>query len=224
MQARGLAARRAGDLSESCGLIGTVTQPVDASSATSTAASTAGPNAAAPVDGAVRPWPAELDDLVGRSWLASSDGRRDRWVVRGGPGSGKTSLIVDVVRAALAGGVGMDGVLVLSGSARAAGVETPAAVQAPPVPATREPALAMPEVAPRGEPRVAVCHVCGASCSASVLASVPTGSALPPGFADTARCRQAYCPVSGRPVPAGGPRGARTHDPRIKSPLLYQLS
>lgn len=40
--------------------------------------------------------------------------------MRGGPGSGKTSLIVDVVRAALAGGVGMDGVLVLTGSARAA--------------------------------------------------------------------------------------------------------
>lgn len=27
-----------------------------------------------------------------------------------------------------------------------------------------------------------------------------------------------------RGIPAGGPRGDRTHDPRIKSPLLYQLS
>ena len=65
-------------------------------------------------------WPAELGGLVGRDWGARPAGDRDRWVVRGGPGSGKTSLIVDVVRAALAGGVGMDGVLVLTGSARAA--------------------------------------------------------------------------------------------------------
>ena len=27
-----------------------------------------------------------------------------------------------------------------------------------------------------------------------------------------------------RLVFTGGPRGARTHDPRIKSPMLYQLS
>ncbi|WP_309234186.1 UvrD-helicase domain-containing protein, partial [Dietzia sp. SYD-A1] len=39
--------------------------------------------------------------------------------MRGGPGSGKTSLLVDVVRAAVTGGVGMDGVLVLTGSATA---------------------------------------------------------------------------------------------------------
>ncbi|WP_255584258.1 PD-(D/E)XK nuclease family protein [Dietzia sp. ANT_WB102] len=65
-------------------------------------------------------WPPVLDDLVGRDWSAARTGRQDRWVVRGGPGSGKTSLIVDVVRSAVAGGIGMDGVLVLAGSATAA--------------------------------------------------------------------------------------------------------
>ncbi|AVM64791.1 ATP-dependent DNA helicase [Dietzia sp. oral taxon 368] len=72
-----------------------------------------------PTNGPGRTWPAGLDDLVGRDWTAARAGRQDRWVVRGGPGSGKTSLIVDVVRAAVAGGVGMDGVLVLTGSATA---------------------------------------------------------------------------------------------------------
>lgn len=47
-------------------------------------------------------------------------GTQDRWVVRGGPGSGKTSLVVDVVRSAVLGGVGLDGILVLTGSATAA--------------------------------------------------------------------------------------------------------
>mgnify|MGYP002653084985 CR=1 FL=1 len=53
-----------------------------------------------PTNGPGRTWPAGLDDLVGRDWSAPRAGRQDRWVVRGGPGSGKTSLIVDVVRAA----------------------------------------------------------------------------------------------------------------------------
>ncbi|MFN3340670.1 MAG: UvrD-helicase domain-containing protein, partial [Dietzia sp.] len=66
-----------------------------------------------------RRWPPGLDDLVGRDWGPRHAGRQDRWVVRGGPGSGKTSLVVDVVRAAVTGGVGMDGVLVLTGSATA---------------------------------------------------------------------------------------------------------
>ncbi|MGN0102097.1 MAG: PD-(D/E)XK nuclease family protein [Dietzia sp.] len=67
-----------------------------------------------------RSWPAGLADLVGRDWGSAPAAHRDRWVVRGGPGSGKTSLIVDVVRAAVTGGVGLDGVLVLTGSATAA--------------------------------------------------------------------------------------------------------
>ena len=71
------------------------------------------------IGAAPRSWPAELAELIGRHWSAPGAGR-DRVVVRGGPGSGKTSLIVDVVRAAVAGGVGLDGVLVLTGSARAA--------------------------------------------------------------------------------------------------------
>ena len=65
-----------------------------------------------------RAWPDELAGLVDRDWAAPR-GRQERWVVRGGPGSGKTSLIVDVLRAAVLGGVGLDGVLVLTGSARA---------------------------------------------------------------------------------------------------------
>lgn len=71
------------------------------------------------VDAAPRSWPGELAELTERDWSAPR-GPRGRWVVRGGPGSGKTSLIVDVVRAAVVGGVGLDGVLVLTGSARAA--------------------------------------------------------------------------------------------------------
>ena len=66
-----------------------------------------------------RSWPSALADLVDRDWSAPR-GPQDRWVVRGGPGSGKTSLIVDVVREAVVAGVGLDGVLVLTGSARAA--------------------------------------------------------------------------------------------------------
>lgn len=66
-----------------------------------------------------RSWPGELGELTDRDWSAPR-GPQNRWVVRGGPGSGKTSLIVDVVRAAVVGGVGLDGVLVLTGSARAA--------------------------------------------------------------------------------------------------------
>ncbi len=69
--------------------------------------------------GAPRSWPEDLAPLVGRDWSAPR-GRQDRWVVRGGPGSGKTSLIVDTVRSAVVGGVGLDGILVLTGSARAA--------------------------------------------------------------------------------------------------------
>ncbi|MDV8000853.1 PD-(D/E)XK nuclease family protein [Rhodococcus sp. IEGM 1408] len=64
-------------------------------------------------------WPAELGGLVGRDWDKGSGGRQDRWVVRGGPGSGKTTLVADVVRAAVTGGVGLDGVLVLTASATA---------------------------------------------------------------------------------------------------------
>ncbi len=69
-----------------------------------------------------RSWPPRLDGLLGRDWGAHTAGDRDRWVVRGGPGSGKTSLIVDTVRSAVTGGVGLDGVLVLTASA-AAGVD-----------------------------------------------------------------------------------------------------
>ena len=73
----------------------------------------------APSQESPRRWPEELDELVDRDWGASRTGRQDRWVVRGGPGTGKTSLVVDVVRAAVSAGVGMDGVLVLTASAGA---------------------------------------------------------------------------------------------------------
>ena len=103
---------------------------------TATAAPTAGaptaeaPTAGAPTAGApssaradrpsgTREWPAELGGLVGRDWAAGPAGRQDRWVVRGGPGSGKTSLVAEVVRTAVTGGVGLDGVLVLTASATA---------------------------------------------------------------------------------------------------------
>lgn len=66
-----------------------------------------------------RVWPAELAGLLDRGWTPGADAGPGRWVVRGGPGSGKTSLIVDVVRAAVTGGAGLDGVLVLTASARA---------------------------------------------------------------------------------------------------------
>lgn len=66
-----------------------------------------------------REWPVDLDGLVGRDWGGGPAGGQDRWVVRGGPGSGKTTLVADVVRAAIAGGAGMDGVLVLTASATA---------------------------------------------------------------------------------------------------------
>ena len=72
-----------------------------------------------PASAPLREWPAGLHGLVGRVWDPRPAGRQDRWVVRGGPGSGKTSLIADVVRAAVTDGVGMDGVLVLTGSATA---------------------------------------------------------------------------------------------------------
>ena len=74
-----------------------------------------------PVVDDTRSWPADLTDLLARDWNATRLGEQDRWVVRGGPGSGKTSLLVDVVRSAILGGVGLDGVLVLTGSATAAG-------------------------------------------------------------------------------------------------------
>lgn len=67
-----------------------------------------------------RTWPAEVSDLIGRDWAAARTGGQERWVVRGGPGSGKTSLVMDVVRSAVLGGVGLDEVLVLTGSATAA--------------------------------------------------------------------------------------------------------
>ena len=88
---------------------------------TKSAAPTAGaPHSSRTVEAApLRRWPPELGDLIGREWGPRAVGRQDRWVVRGGPGSGKTSLVVDVVRAAVTGGVGMDGVLVLTGSATA---------------------------------------------------------------------------------------------------------
>lgn len=63
--------------------------------------------------------PTDLAGLLGRDWSAPR-GRPRRWVVRGGPGSGKTSLIARVMREAVSGGAGLDGVLVLTGSARAA--------------------------------------------------------------------------------------------------------
>ncbi|MGX1767273.1 PD-(D/E)XK nuclease family protein [Dietzia sp. NPDC055343] len=72
-----------------------------------------------PAVGGERSWPAEVAELVGRDWSVPR-GRQERWVVRGGPGSGKTSLIVDMLREAVLAGVGLDGVLVLAGSARAA--------------------------------------------------------------------------------------------------------
>lgn len=69
-------------------------------------------------------WPGELDGLLDRDWTPAAGGgtgpgERDRWVVRGGPGSGKTALLVDVVRSAVTGGAGLDGVLVLTASATA---------------------------------------------------------------------------------------------------------
>ncbi|WP_308161310.1 ATP-dependent DNA helicase [Dietzia psychralcaliphila] len=88
---------------------------------TQSAAPTAGaPHATRPAGVAPpRRWPPGLDDLVGRDWRPRPPGRQDRWVVRGGPGSGKTTLVADVVRAAVTGGVGLDSVLVLTGSATA---------------------------------------------------------------------------------------------------------
>ncbi|MEH6821558.1 MAG: ATP-dependent DNA helicase [Dietzia psychralcaliphila] len=88
---------------------------------TQSAAPTAGaPHATRPAGVAPpRRWPPGLDDLVGRDWRPRPPGRQDRWVVRGGPGSGKTTLVADVVRAAVTAGVGLDGVLVLTGSATA---------------------------------------------------------------------------------------------------------
>ena len=98
-----------------------VTQPATALTATAlTAPAPTAHRDARTVDEHGTSWSAELDDLLGRDWPGARTGRQDRWVVRGGPGSGKTSLIVDVVRSAVAGGVGMDGVLVLTGSAAAA--------------------------------------------------------------------------------------------------------
>lgn len=76
----------------------------------------------APADGGspvAREWPAELDGVLHRDWGPGAAREQERWVVRGGPGSGKSSLLVDVVRAAVMGGVGLDGVLVLSASATA---------------------------------------------------------------------------------------------------------
>lgn len=104
-------------MSEPCGLIEPVTDPAPPPIADRVGATGRGGHPAGSTD---RAWPAELADLVSRDWAVSPTGRQDRWVVRGGPGSGKTSLIVDVVRSAVAGGVGMDGVLVLTGSASAA--------------------------------------------------------------------------------------------------------
>src|SRR5699024_5643255 len=82
-----------------------------------------GPRTAAARAGA-RVWPGELDGLLDRDWTPAAGGgtgpgERDRWVVRGGPGSGKTALLVDVVRSAVTGGAGLDGVLVLTASATA---------------------------------------------------------------------------------------------------------
>ncbi|WP_238529324.1 ATP-dependent DNA helicase [Dietzia alimentaria] len=74
----------------------------------------------APAADGTRSWPADLTDLLGRDWSTTRLGGQERWVVRGGPGSGKTSLVVDAVRSAILRGVGLDGVLVLTGSATAA--------------------------------------------------------------------------------------------------------
>ncbi|NLT56189.1 MAG: UvrD-helicase domain-containing protein, partial [Actinomycetales bacterium] len=79
----------------------------------------ADPGATDGAAGTQRSWPVELAELLGRDWAAPRR-RQDRWVVRGGPGSGKSALVVDVVREAVLGGVGLDGVLVLTGSSRAA--------------------------------------------------------------------------------------------------------
>lgn len=73
---------------------------------------------------AAREWPPELDALLQwqeERWTGTqrTDPAQARWVVRGGPGSGKTALVADVVRAAVTGGAGMDGVLVLTASATA---------------------------------------------------------------------------------------------------------
>ncbi|WP_017836602.1 PD-(D/E)XK nuclease family protein [Dietzia sp. UCD-THP] len=97
----------------------TVAAPID--SAPTTAAPTAAGSHPAHAGQAppTREWPTALGGLIGRDWGAGPADGQDRWVVRGGPGSGKTSLVVDVVRAAVTGGVGMDGVLVLTGSATA---------------------------------------------------------------------------------------------------------
>lgn len=79
-------------------------------------ASTAQPTAE---PAAAREWPPELDGLLHHDWSSRTATRHGRWVVRGGPGTGKTSLAVDVVRAAVTGGVGLDGVLVVTASATA---------------------------------------------------------------------------------------------------------
>lgn len=103
----------------------TATAAPAAAAPTAVAPPVVAPTVVAPsVIGSSRPagihdWPAELGGLVGRDWGRRSGGRQDRWVVRGGPGSGKTTLVADVVRAAVTGGVGLDGVLVLTASATA---------------------------------------------------------------------------------------------------------
>lgn len=92
-----------------------------AAAAASASGSGSEPGSAADADAPTpaRTWPAEVSELIGRDWSAPR-GRQERWVVRGGPGTGKTSLIVDVMRAAIHSGVNLDGMLVLTGSARAA--------------------------------------------------------------------------------------------------------
>ena len=49
--------------------------------------------------------------------LATPDGVRRRRVLRGGPGTGKSAAVADVVRSALAAGVGLDQMLVLTHTA-----------------------------------------------------------------------------------------------------------
>jgi len=67
--------------------------------------------------GSGRRWPERLAPLLGRAGELPRVTDRERWVVRGGPGTGKTALVADVVRAALLGGTRLDQVLVLTHSA-----------------------------------------------------------------------------------------------------------
>src|SRR5690606_25377740 len=78
-----------------------------------------------------RTWPAEVREMFADAPPAP---RWRPWQVLGGPGTGKTSLLVDLAVHRIASGADPESVLVLTHSRRAAGPGTPARLGAPAAP------------------------------------------------------------------------------------------